>query len=375
MSGLPSGWCETELGALIEHIQAGLNLKCEERPPRDGEKGLVKISAVTWGRFDEDQSKTLPSDATAAETARIVPGDLLISRANTIELVGATVIVEDVTRALYLSDKVLRLVVPEESKRWINYALKTAEARKAIQDASSGNQLSMRNISQENLRRVTIPLAPLPEQKRIADKLDSVLARVDACRNRLDRIPALLKRFRQSVLAAATDGRLTQDWRRSEGLSEVAAYPRVRLSFVATSRLGKMLDKAKNSGDLVPYLRNVNVRWYSFDLGDVQLMRVEPWEMSDLFVREGDVLVCEGGEPGRCAIWRSGDHRFVFQKALHRVRPDTTRLHPEWLVHSLKFAAENKVLDVLFTGTTIKHLTGVALANFTIPLPSIQEQS
>lgn len=226
----------------------------------------------------------------------------------------------------------------------------------------------------QHLRSSQIPLPPLPEQKRIADKLDSVLARVDACRDRLDRIPALLKRFRQSILAAATAGRLTQDWRRNQGLSEVAAYPEVRLSSVATSRLGKMLDKAKNSGDLVPYLRNVNVRWYSFDLDDVQLMKVEPSELSDLVVCEGDVLVCEGGEPGRCAIWRSRDHRFVYQKALHRVRPDTARLHPEWLVHSLKFAAETKALDALFTGTTIKHLTGVALANFAIALPSIQEQ-
>jgi type I restriction enzyme S subunit len=209
----PSDWATTELGTLITRIEAGLNVKCEERPPRDGERGLVKISAVTWGRFDELQSKTLLPDAIIEEKNQIRTGDLLISRANTIELVGSSVIVGPFERTLYLSDKVLRLVVDERSKRWVNYALKTPWMRKAIEDASSGNQLSMRNLSQDKLRALPIPVAPLAEQQRIADKLDSVLARVESCRDRLARGEPLLKRFRQSVLAAATSGRLTEDWR------------------------------------------------------------------------------------------------------------------------------------------------------------------
>lgn len=76
------------------------------------------------------------------------------------------------------------------------------------------------NISQTILKAHEVPLAPLPEQKRIADKLDSTLARVEACRDRLDRLPALLKRFRQSILAAATSGRLTEDWRKSNNADE-----------------------------------------------------------------------------------------------------------------------------------------------------------
>jgi type I restriction enzyme S subunit len=78
---------------------------------------------------------------------------------------------------------------------------------------SLGTGTTVQGIRLEDIRELEIPLAPLPEQKRIADKLDSVLARVDACRDRLDRLPALLKRFRQSILAAATSGQLTEDWR------------------------------------------------------------------------------------------------------------------------------------------------------------------
>jgi len=75
-------------------------------------------------------------------------------------------------------------------------------------------------LTKQQILDFQVPLAPLPEQKRIADKLEAVLGRVDACRTRLDRVPALLKRFRQSVLAAATSGRLTEEWRVENGVDE-----------------------------------------------------------------------------------------------------------------------------------------------------------
>ena len=136
-----------------------------------------------------------------------------------------------------------------------------------------------------------------------------------------------------------------------------------------------MLDKGKNSGSLTSYLRNVNVRWFDFDLNDIQEMRIEDSERDALLVKTGDLLICEGGEPGRCAIWEGENERYIFQKALHRVRPDPNRLLSQWLAFSLKFAADNNTLEDLFTGTTIKHLTGVALANFEIQLPSLPEQT
>jgi len=193
---------------------------------------------------------------------------------------------------------------------------------------------------------------------------------VDACRERLDRMPAILKRFRQAVLAAAISGKLTEEWR---ALNDTERWRTVKLSDVAKSRLGKMLDKAKNQGAATPYLRNINVRWFGFDLTDIQTIRVTEDEARDLAVEKGDVLICEGGEPGRCAVWRGEDSTCVYQKALHRVRVGPA-LTPEWLCYSLKDAADSWRLTDLFTGTTIKHLTGVALGQFELPLPSLREQ-
>ena len=235
---------------------------------------------------------------------------------------------------------------------------------------SVSHGLNMPRLGTEAGKEAPFVLAPLSEQKRIADKLDTVLARVDACRERLDRMPAILKRFRQAVLTAATSGKLTEAWR---ALNDIERWQTVKLSEVAKSRLGKMLDKAKNQGAATPYLRNINVRWFGFDLSDIQTIRVTEDEARDLAVQKSDVLICEGGEPGRCAVWRGEDSAYVYQKALHRVRVGPA-LTPEWLCYSLKNAADSGRLTDLFTGTTIKHLTGVALGQFELPLPPLREQ-
>ncbi len=146
------------------------------------------------------------------------------------------------------------------------------------------------------------------------------------------------------------------------------------LGYVADLQLGKMLDKAKNlAGEPLPYLRNVNVRWGSFDLGDLLTMRFTKTEAEKFLIRDGDLLVCEGGEPGRCAVWRGGPTQIRFQKALHRVRPHRALL-PDWVALFLRHSAETGSLDDHFTGTTIKHLPGQALAALTIPLPPVAEQ-
>lgn len=146
-----------------------------------------------------------------------------------------------------------------------------------------------------------------------------------------------------------------------------------RLDEVAHARLGKMLDKAKNSGPEREYLRNVNVRWFGFDLKDVQLMRVSDADAADLDIRNGDVLICEGGEPGRSAVWDLGDRQMTFQKALHRVRAGAALL-PHWLVWHLKLASVTGQLSQSFTGSTIKHFPLVALNAYKVPVPPASEQ-
>lgn len=141
---------------------------------------------------------------------------------------------------------------------------------------------------------------------------------------------------------------------------------------MATHSLGKMLDKAKNKGEPKPYLRNLNVRWFDFDLSDVSEMRFLPEETARYTAMKGDVLICEGGYPGRAAIWEK-DEPIYFQKALHRVRFDEPE-RAKWFLYYLLSKDLDGTLKNHFNGTGIQHFTGEVLAQFSVPLPPLPEQ-
>ncbi|MFA0144930.1 restriction endonuclease subunit S [Vibrio lentus] len=139
------------------------------------------------------------------------------------------------------------------------------------------------------------------------------------------------------------------------------------------SCLGKMLDKNKNKGEFYPYLGNSNVRWGAFDLDELGQMKFEDHEHVRYGIKAGDLIVCEGGEPGRCAIWEDDLPNMKIQKALHRVRT-LDGLDSEFIYYWFLLAGKNKLLDAYFTGTTIKHLTGKALKEIPIKIPPLKHQ-
>ncbi len=201
-------WETRKVDKIISAIVAGKNFRCAERPPHSSENGVVKVSAVTWGNFDPMASKTLPADFTPPERTRIKSGDFLISRANTLELVGAAVIVEQAPANLFLSDKILRLEMREEHKTWLLWFLRSPEGRAAIEETATGNQLSMRNLSQDALRNINVPW-PSPQE------MNAVLSRIKTAFVWLDRVAAehanasrLLPKLDQAILAKAFRGEL-----------------------------------------------------------------------------------------------------------------------------------------------------------------------
>ena len=145
------------------------------------------------------------------------------------------------------------------------------------------------------------------------------------------------------------------------------------LNEVADFCLGKMLDQKKNRGDLLPYLANVNVRWGTFDLDDLREMRFEHHELSRFCLEYGDIVMCEGGEPGRCAIWKNQRPSMMIQKALHRIRPHKC-LDNRFLFYFLMHKGRNGGLQPLFTGATIKHLPMEKLAKIELSFPVLSEQ-
>jgi type I restriction enzyme S subunit len=150
-------------------------------------------------------------------------------------------------------------------------------------------------------------------------------------------------------------------------------WDRKPLGTVADLCLGKMLDQNKNRGEPLPYLANVNVRWGEFELNDLRTMRFEPQEMDRFGLKFGDIVMCEGGEPGRCAIWKDQIPGMMIQKAIHRIRPKEC-LDYRFLFYSFLHLGNSKVFDQYFTGATIKHLPGEKLAKIEIDFPPLPIQ-
>jgi type I restriction enzyme, S subunit len=208
-SVLPSGWASATLGSLLERIEAGKSFATEGRPAREDEFGVIKVSAMTWGEFRPSQNKALPAGLEIENRWLIRRGDLLFSRANTADYVGAVVLVGADHPRLILSDKSLRLVVGAGVEpSWLLHVLRSSQARTAIESLATGTKESMRNISQEKLRILRIPLPPTVEQNRIVSELERQFSFIEACQRTVDVGLVRSAALRRSILKSAFQGKL-----------------------------------------------------------------------------------------------------------------------------------------------------------------------
>jgi type I restriction enzyme S subunit len=225
----------------------------------------------------------------------------------------------------------------------------------------NSNQSSQAGVYLGRLGSIEIPLPPLEEQRRIAAILDKAGQLTQVC----TRLQATHRRMGESLFFDAF----------GDPRSNPFGLPSAMLGEIAECQLGKMLDKKRQSGSSQrPYLRNANIRWFDVDASDMLFMDIEDCEMDRFGVSEGDLLVCEGGEPGRAAIWRGESGVFGFQKALHRIRADKSRVLPEYLNWVLWILSQRGLLDDHITSATIAHLTREKLVKIRVLIPPLSSQ-
>ena len=378
---LPSGWESVTLKELLLGIEAGKSFTCEPRPATGTEWGVIKVSAMTWGRFDADENKAVPRGKDFDPLKEIQEGDILLSRSNTAELVGATVHVGASRRRLLLSDKSMRLLYPKVlSARWLQRVLAAPQTRAQMSAMATGTSDSMRNISQQNVYSIQLKLPPRNEQERIADVLDELLSDLDAGIAALQSANAKLALYRAAVLKAAVQGDLTAERREQCPDAEPASALLRRIlterrqrweqdqlrKFNAVGKNPPPNWKAKykepvapDTTDLpslpehwcwasfdqicetqgglqksperiprnnhYPYLRVANVLRGSLNLDGLSRFELTAQELNRLRLQVGDLFVVEGNgsrsEIGRCAIWNGEIADCVHQNHIIRLRP------------------------------------------------------
>ena len=240
--------------------------------------------------------------------------------------------------------------------RFGNHWINAPDTRFRIRHLVKGIHLYPKDVA-----RLQIPLPPLAEQKRIAGILDAA----DALRAKRHEALAQLDTLLQSTFLDMFGDPVTnpKGW-------DVVAF-----ESIGNSRLGKMLDKGKEAGDCqFPYLANTNVQWGRFDLAALRTMDFSESDCEEFKLEDGDLLICEGGEVGRTAIWHGAHDHIYFQKALHRVRLDPTVAVPEYVFQFMWFMAKNGGFRDLTTSATIAHLTGVKLKRLPCPRPPLELQ-
>jgi len=240
-------------------------------------------------------------------------------------------------------------------------------------------------LSVERVLNLRLPVPPACEQVAIVRFLDHVNRRIQRYIRAKEKLIALLEEQKEAIIHEAVTGRINVTtearypaYRNSgvEWLGNVPAHWDVAaLRHRYTQSLGKMLDSKQITGNhSLPYLRNIDVQWDSINAEDLPTMDIAPDEYDRYTLREGDLLVCEGGEVGRCALWSGELTDCGFQKALHRLRPlNVDQDVPRFMYYALRAAVNGKAFNDGHL-STIAHLTGEKLRAHRFPFPQVAEQ-
>ena len=404
-------WPIVSLGELIASIEAGASFRCRETPPEADEVGVAKVSAVSWGSYDEMESKTCLNASRIDPNLLIQKGDFLISRANTVQLVGACVIAERVTKQVMLSDKTLRIQFKDPSlKPWVLHYLRSREGRNQIEALCTGNQESMRNISQKSIRQIQLPLAPAEERDRVIAYLDQQLSRLQASVVIFSIIQAKLKQARASILKAAVEGRLVetetelairqgrthelaaelldtmdrQKNKKSAITSETAApqwdaptsWEWTNIGHVSLKVKYGTSAKCQERGDGIPVIRMGNIQDGKIHMDKIKYLPKTHYEFPEQLLRKGEVLFNRTNSidlVGKTAVFR-GDSPHACASYIIRVLP-ADGISPEFLAITL-----NSPFGRAWARHEASQQVGQAninskkLMNFRFPLPPRLEQ-
>ena len=263
---------------------------------------------------------------------------------------------------------------------FMEYLLKAPPFIAALQSVTDGIREG-KSISYEQFGAVHLPIPSIEEQSSIAAFLTDETAKIDALVAEQEQLITLLKEKRQAVISHAVtkglDPSVPMKNSGVEWLGEVPAHWAIAaLNYRYEVLLGKMLDEKRILGNhLAPYLRNVDVQWDRINIDDLPQMDFDGSDVERYGLRAGDLLVCEGGDVGRSALWQGQLTECYYQKALHRLRPrDDSSDLPRFQFYLMQAAAK---LDV-FTGgqgkATIFHLTAEALRRYRFAYPGRAEQ-
>ncbi|WP_427501103.1 restriction endonuclease subunit S [Methylomonas sp. MED-D] len=417
MSEHPNGWIVVALGDLCSKPQYGFTTKSTV----EGTVKYLRTTDLTSGKINWDKVPfciTEPDD----ERYQLEDNDIVISRAGS---VGFHCLVKQPPAQTVFASYLIRFkpdkaIFPE----YLSLFLRSRDYWEQLKSKAVG--VAVQNVNATSLSELVVPVAPLNEQIRIADKLDSVLAKVDAAQARLEKIPALLKRFRQSVLAAATSGELTREWREQSRLYEEKNSAHEVINLIQTrklawinennqhnevSRVKKRVHAFLANGDIettdlpdnwawakledvvlmvvdchnktAPYVdngialvRTTNIRDGRFIWEDLRYVSEETYQYwsKRCLPEPGDVVFTREAPMGEAAIIPEGAKICLGQRTM-LFRSIEDQFSAKFLLIALMDPRFRERSENIAVGTGVKHYRVGDVSELNVPVPPVEEQT
>ncbi len=358
---LPEGWAEATLGDVSDFImgQAPPGTACNAEG-----RGTPFVKAGEFG-----QDRPIIREWTTKPLKLAEKNDVLIC------VVGATAGKLNLGADCAIGRSVAAIRPTEATTADFIYPRLRSEVAR-LRSGSTGTAQGV--ISKDMLSEVTFDLPPLAEQRRIVDRLDALTARLTRARAELDRVPVLAERLRSSVLSRAFSGELTADWRAANGLND-ADWPVHSLGEIAEVQGGIQVGK-KRPADAVlldtPYLRVANVQRGWLKLEEIKTLGVTEHERSRLLLRDGDILMNEGGDRdklGRGWVWHEEVPDCIHQNHVFRIRLTDDAFPPEFISHYANEFGQQYFIDQGTQTTNLASISKRRVMALPVPVPPTDE--
>lgn len=377
-NNLPKGWIEVKL----EEVAANTPY-----PIGDGDHGQIKpsmyqssgvpyirVSDMGWGEYKPENivyiSKEIHSKNLKSE---LLPGDVLIAKTGA--TIGKCCIVPDDVPIGNTTSSVGKVTLDQrlmKSKWLLNFFL-TKEFKEFMWSISE--RTAQPGFNNRDIKEFKVPLPPYNEQLRILEKLDALMVRIINCKIRLEKIPTLLRNFRQSVLAAAVSGELTKEWRKD--IDEIEMLP-----------LGDLIDdlkygtsqKSEYKKEGVPVLRIPNIiEDGKISNENLKYSSLPKKEYEKLKLQEGDILLIRSNGSvalvGKTAIVKKEQVGFAYAGYLIRIRCNQKKLLPVFLNHVMASHYIRAQIEIEARSTSgVNNINSEEVKALLIPVPSVEEQ-
>ncbi len=387
---LPKGWAKSCLAEVCTKPQYGWTTSAIST----GNIKLLRTTDISNGKIDWEKVPYCQKEPDDLEKFLINENDILVSRAGSVGISYRITKRELLHKAVFAS--YLIRFCPLVQPSFIGYYLRSHQYWSYISDSSLG--IAVPNVNASKLSELPVPLPPFNEQKRIVTKLDSIIPRIEVVKERLEKVPAILKRFRQSVLTAAVTGKLTEKWR--EGHPDVeSVFPNLTnesyelpdkwclvpfekliksiRTDVRTGPFGTTLKKSEHQKSGVPVwgIESIGENGVFTGINKIFVTKEKATELKSFEVKGGDIIISRSGTVGElCILPENVEFGLISTNLLKIV---LNKLIIDSRVFCFLFKGSSVVLDKireLCSGSTRLFLTQGILKRLEYPLPPLKEQ-